>query len=37
MQKKVSASKRILVKYDVLQEFDESKKLVYQWNSKPFF
>jgi hypothetical protein len=33
----IAGSKRAKVKYDVIQELDKNKKLVYQWNSKDHF
>lgn len=35
--KHLTGSKRAIVKYDVIQELDKNKKLVFEWKSKPFF
>lgn len=34
--KHLTGSKRAIVKYDVIQELDENKKIVFEWKSKPF-
>ncbi len=33
----LAGSKKAIVKYDVVQELDEKKNLVYEWRAKPFF
>jgi len=37
MQKKMSGSKHAKLKFGVVQELDKKKKLLYQWDSEPYF
>jgi Arylsulfotransferase (ASST) len=37
MQKGMAGSKKAILKYGVVQELDKNKKLIYQWDSEPYF
>lgn len=36
-RKKMNGSKNAVIKYDVIQELDKNKNLVFEWRTKPYF